>query len=434
MMIPDRIDVAERGGAARGDAHSGGRPARILYFAPHTIGTSAGSGIQRVTRQVAPALRSLAPLDFVKWDPVDGQLRYFNAPDHDRFFQSRLWRQKYQVNRYAERRGYRFEDTIAPAERSGTWLMLPEIAHHMPNGLQIYRDVLTEARERKLRTAALLYDLIPITNAAYQGELKSDHERYIRQLLEIDLLLPISFHSANELARYEARWLREELRRHPGRAVAPVPLAGTSGGNTRARTVRTSLPERNLILLLGTVEPRKRQVEVLRAFKALGLGAKYGLKALVIGALHPQSAEAFRRIIADDPAIEYLGYVEETRVEALFARARFSVFASNDEGFGLPICESLANGVPCLAANFGAMREAAEGGGCLLLDVNDANELGRGLERLARDDGLIEDLRREIGARTFRTWDDYARDVLRLMSEYQETHTGRRGSGAPAAP
>jgi glycosyltransferase involved in cell wall biosynthesis len=392
---------------------------RILYLAPHTCQSAAHSGVQRVATQVARALLRRTNVEFVKWDLVDEQMRYFNSYDFKLFFQSSSWPAIARVNRFAERIRCRFEETLPQRGGRIDWLFMPEIFYHLPSGLEIYERVIVQAQQLGIRTMAVFHDLIPITNPLYHEPYRRWHEQYVADLLKVDLIIANSLYSAQQLLAY----CTEKLKDTSGdlyalhQQIVPLPLATLNDGVVLRRVAEVDR-RRDIVVLLGTVEPRKQQIEVIRAFKQLNLAERCGLKVVVVGSLHPSISAEFGRLIKGDSAIAYVGYASEQLVNAIFDRARFSVFASNDEGFGLPICESLARGVPCLAANFGAMQEVGAGGGCVLVDVNDENELRRGLEMLARDDGTISRLEDEIARRKFRSWDDYARDVLQAMERH----------------
>ena len=74
--------------------------------------------------------------------------------------------------------------------------------------------------------------------------------------------------------------------------------------------------------------------------------------------------------------------------------ARFTVFPSLNEGFGLPLAESLACGTPAVTSNYGSMREIVElGGGALLVDPRDDHSVADGMRALLTDDSLLEELR-----------------------------------------
>ena len=129
--------------------------------------------------------------------------------------------------------------------------------------------------------------------------------------------------------------------------------------------------------MVGTVEPRKRQIEVLNAITQLQTSGAISARTEthVYGSLHPFVSDQFLQILQANRQVKYFNYAGTEAIEMSYKRAMFSIFASNDEGYGLPIAESLAHGVPCVTANFGAMAEVATGGGCLTCNVNDPETL-----------------------------------------------------------
>ena len=96
---------------------------------------------------------------------------------------------------------------------------------------------------------------------------------------------------------------------------------------------------------------------------------------------------------------------------AAYTLARCTVFPSLDEGFGLPIAESLACGTPVITSNYGSMLELAADGGALLVDPRDDHDIARAIERLVTDDRLHAALREQALGRHDRTWDQYAEEA-----------------------
>jgi glycosyltransferase involved in cell wall biosynthesis len=93
-----------------------------------------------------------------------------------------------------------------------------------------------------------------------------------------------------------------------------------------------------------------------------------------------------------------------------YRTARFTVFPSLHEGFGLPVAESLAVGTPAITSSFGSTAEVAADGGTLLVDPRDDADLTAAMRRLLTDADLVQDLAAAAAARPRRTWDDYARE------------------------
>jgi hypothetical protein len=98
-------------------------------------------------------------------------------------------------------------------------------------------------------------------------------------------------------------------------------------------------------------------------------------------------------------------------------RCDFTVYASYEEGFGLPVMESLWNARPCLCHNAGAIAEAAAEGGCLMVDMRDADALRAGILRLARGHGLYRRLAQEAVSRPIKTWNQYAAEVAGILAQ-----------------
>lgn len=394
------------------------QPTSFLIFVQHTAGASGRSGVQRVVVELVRSLSALRPVRCVKWDPIEGQLRFADARDLEALFDgppppgvkapARAWALH-----------ERFSDQLEPGVRH--CLIMPEIPFHLPDGNEMLARMYSQCRDYGVEVASIFYDLIPIVHDAYAGD-RARHMRYVAELCRHDHILAISRFSAKTLADYAAE---DEV----SARITAVPLPDIDDPARRLAPVEDDAG-RDTILLLGTVEPRKGQMAVLRSFldASRTSPALAKLRIVLIGSLHPAVAEELRALAARDPRIDYRGYCPDAVVEALFARTLFTVFASTDEGFGLPIAESLSHGVPVLCANFGSMAEVAEQGGCLTIDVRDEAALGAAQARLAEDGALRASLRSQIARRRFRTWEDYGRAVVDAI----ETAPPRRAEPSAA--
>jgi glycosyltransferase involved in cell wall biosynthesis len=171
----------------------------------------------------------------------------------------------------------------------------------------------------------------------------------------------------------------------------------------------------NLVLHVGAIQRRKNITRLIEAFARLGPGWR-----LVLAGSPGFGAEEILRHIEASPVrdrIQVLGYVSEPALEDLYARARILAFASLDEGFGMPVLEAMAHGVPVVTSNRSALPEVA-GDAALLVDPHDAEALAAALHSLATQ----EDLRRDLIARGRRraaafSW---STAVARTWAVYQE--------------
>ena len=107
----------------------------------------------------------------------------------------------------------------------------------------------------------------------------------------------------------------------------------------------------------------------------------------------------------------------EAALEDLYGRARILAFPSLDEGFGMPVLDAMARGVPVVSSRRSAIPEVA-GDAALLVDPEDTEELASALNRLADDEALRQDLARKGRERAADfTWESA---VERTWNVYQE--------------
>ena len=392
-----------------------GKSLRILWFAGHTISNHMRSGVQRVVIDAAKAIHERASLDIVKWDSIDGQLRY--ADHHD--LHSLFGAEAPSANVMCHRRQYRFGETIS--QDNETWLICPEIPFHLENGNAVFANILSQCREYGIRTAVVYYDLIPLRVEEYK-QLAPQHEEYTKLAFRSDLVFAISSFSKMDLLEFAAqKWFREgpiSVEKLTKKLV-PLPLGG-KGPKGRRVEAAAKTTGRDTIILVGTVEPRKLQTRFLRVFNdACEKHAELKhLKVDVFGVVHPLSYDALQAELERNNRIRYHAYTDNEAIEEAYNRALFSAFPSKYEGYGLPIVESLEHGVPCLTANFGAMAEIGREGGCLLVNVNDDNEVEDAIIKMVNNHALYQRLQSEIAQRQFRTWDDYASDMICHLAEF----------------
>ncbi len=184
------------------------------------------------------------------------------------------------------------------------------------------------------------------------------------------------------------------------------------------RPVALTAPPRGreqLILSVGAIQRRKNTVRLVEAFEQLAAG----WKLVLAGSSGFDSQDAMQRI-ARSPRkqdIQVLGYVPDAELEELYQRASIFAFPSLDEGFGMPVLDAMARGVPVVTSNVSAMPEVAGEAG-LLVDPHDTGSIAEGLRRLADDTRLREQLTQAgLGRAHEFTWEKSVDSTWRVYQE-----------------
>lgn len=170
------------------------------------------------------------------------------------------------------------------------------------------------------------------------------------------------------------------------------------------------------ILAVGTREPRKNLKAVLAAYR------KFVRNSLVVNRrkkteLVIAGKEGWGEKIQEEENIRILGYLEKRDLPSLYSAAEVFIYPSFYEGFGLPVVEAMACGVPVITSDRGSLKEVASDS-AVIVDPEDYNEIVKNLVKIVIDD----DFRNQIiragyeNAKKF-TWDRAAEQVIGIYGK-----------------
>lgn len=183
---------------------------------------------------------------------------------------------------------------------------------------------------------------------------------------------------------------------------------------------RYDLEEREYILYVGTVQPRKNLPALIRAY-SLARSEFPALKLVIAGSRGWMTREIFtaaeRNGVPD--GVIFTGRVTDAGLDALYTRAALYVQPSFQEGFGLPVLEAMTRGVPVLVSDGGALPEVAGGAGIVTpLGDNFADKLAENIVSLLRDSTLRRRLAAAGIARAAAfSWQNAAHRTLSLLTQ-----------------
>jgi glycosyltransferase involved in cell wall biosynthesis len=235
-------------------------------------------------------------------------------------------------------------------------------------------------RVRLRRAVSTFHDLFVITGEYSTPEFRKRFEEQARDAAaRSDLVIAVSEFTARQVVDYlgvDAARLRVI---HHG-----VRLPAVEPPDVRDRE--------RIVLNVGTIQKRKNLARLVKAFEQLGSEWR-----LVLAGSVGFGAEDVLRAVEASPArerIELPGYANGSALANWYERASIFAFPSLDEGFGMPVLEAMARGVPVLTSNCSALPEVG-GDAAVLVNPEDTEEIAGNLRALAGN----EELRRELASR-----------------------------------
>jgi glycosyltransferase involved in cell wall biosynthesis len=243
----------------------------------------------------------------------------------------------------------------------------------------------------------------------------------VRRLLLNRPLMHVAIRRASAIVTVSHSTRRDLLRLHglaPERVSvvheAASPAFRPIGDRVRLDSIRAKygLPDR-FILYVGTIEPRKNLARLIDAFaQARHRGLTHDL--VCVGPYGWSSRDLTGRIelLGLSRHVHFTGYVPFEDLPVIYNLGELFVFPSLYEGFGLPVVEAMASGIPVLTANTSSLVEIA-GDGAETVDPTNTEALGEAIYGLLTDEPRRRDLAQRgwQRSRAF-SWSQTAKDML----------------------
>ncbi len=268
---------------------------------------------------------------------------------------------------------------------------------------------------RRPRLTATLYDLTCWSMPDFHtpANVRWEHRMAERVWKRADGLIAISEHTRDDAVQ------RLGLDPHRIRVIYPGVdrrYFDVTPAESMAVIARYGLSKR-FILSVGTLEPRKNISLALGAWKSLYGAFQDQFCYVIAGPEGWGASETVRQLRENPPGVRYLGYVPEADLPGLIAGAALLFYPSLHEGFGFPVAQAMACGIPVLTSGVSALPEVA-GGGALFADPLSVEDLRSNLERLLLSQALREKLGQAGRQRAARyRWEEAARQSMEFFRE-----------------
>lgn len=307
----------------------------------------------------------------------------------------------------------------APLPESGDVLFNPGDLWWQKN----YVSVLIGLQARTgVRLVQMIHDLFVIERPEWfqPGFARLFAGEFQKLAPHVDRWLTNSRYVTRQLARYL------EGRRLPVLPCAILPMGWDSFAHLSAEDAeargrdqetlqRRGLAGRRFILFVGTVEPRKNLPTLLDALESLRRELGTVVPDLVVVGGWGWRSGAVRARLRRDRSVHWFRAVVDSDLAAFYRHALFTVAPSHTEGWGLPVQESIAHGVPCIASSGGALPEAG-GGLAVPFEPSDVKGLKEAMARWIVDPAALAEARAALAAAQGAprpTWSDAGEALLK---------------------
>jgi glycosyltransferase involved in cell wall biosynthesis len=360
----------------------------LVYLVPGEIG-----GMEVVARELIPALKQARPdLDLVAFINREA------AEANDGPWGDLIPAVTVPVNARNRAEWVRGEQTLLPrlARREGVGLV-HSLASTAP----------TWGRFRRVVTVHdLIYRIYP---EAHSGVLTHGMRVLVRAAaMRSHRVMADSASTRDDLERYL---------KVPSAKIDVVPL----GVGTTARAqpeaegalrARLDLGERPVVLSVSAKRPHKNLLRLLEALARLDAAQRPVLVLPGYATWHESELRERAATLGVEGDVRFLDWVSDAELEGLYAAAAAFVFPSLYEGFGFPVLEAMARGVPVACSDRSSLPEVA-GDAALLFDPERVEDIAAAIRRLVGDAALADRLRAAGAEQAARfTWARTARLVL----------------------
>lgn len=306
--------------------------------------------------------------------------------------------------------------------------LLPKLSRWLYTGVLLPRASSTfQADLLHVQYIAPLFAPCPIVTTVHDVHWRRFPETFPtkdRWLMEI--FLPLTFYRASAVITDSFASQRDLVQffRVPPSKVHVVYLAAEErffvqlSENERRKVLERYGLTEGYVLFVGVLQPRKNLERLLHAFALLR--PKIECHPLVIVGKLGWKTQRLLQLVKElklSDCVKFTGYVTDEDLPAIYQGAKVFAYPALWEGFGLPVLEAMASGIPVLTSDTSSLSEIAEGA-AMLVDPLSVRSIFEGLYQLLVDEKLRDELRQKglERARQF-SWRKTAQETLQIYEK-----------------
>lgn len=384
---------------------------RVVVDVDFTARHDLHTGIQRVVRQTVPLWHTDHDILPVAWTHARGAMRPLDEMESARILRWSADRETHGGEDDPERVADTDDQVVIPWR---SVVVLPEVPQ-----LDVTPRIAAIGACSNNRLVLVGHDAIPLLSAeTLELEEPEKFMTFLSAVKFADRIAGVSHSSAAEFASFASMLAAQGLA-GPATVAVPLPVEfAVQDAVVPAEATETAAPRLPSsgtapeVVVVGSHDPRKNHLAILHAAEVLWQrGRRFRLSFVGSPGSNDEFLTRVQRLQHRGRDVHLRTGLSDARLRAAVSTARFTVFPSLHEGYGLPVAESLALGTPVITTSYGSTAEIAQGGGAITVDPRDDAALTDAMERLLTSDEDIDRLRAEIRGRRERSWQDYADEL-----------------------
>jgi glycosyltransferase involved in cell wall biosynthesis len=288
---------------------------------------------------------------------------------------------------------------------------------------QNFTHIFNEKDLHNFKLIVFIHDLIPINKIYFTFVHKKFYHFVNLALRKSDLILTNSNFVTKDIANFARQnsFFKDCKIESLSLSAEGTDFKQQNNNNQNTILNQFYLKQNKYAIIVCTVEPRKNHRLLINIWRELHTRNPNDIMPLVIvGGIGWMMGDLIQELQNDVNMKDYIilsDKVDDETKDALLANARFSLFPSFEEGFGLPIAESLAFGVPCITADNSSLPEAGQGL-TEMIDLLDTKKWYETILKYITDDNLIAQKKEQIKNAKLRTWHDFEDDFVNIFIDF----------------